>query len=139
MGSKRTERVEDRLRQSVPGDVEPPAWVRTRVMSRVEDELQTGTVDLPTRVSRLTAGVLGAASLAVIALGVVIWQSPTVTDETDGWESTRPMAINLPLPTKISTPTLLQDEAKRIQDDFVHLAGVIRVPLSKLNNAVKQY
>jgi hypothetical protein len=138
MKRARTQHVEDRLRSGVPGDVEPPAWIRTRVISRIEDEPQNGSIDLPTRVSRLTAGVLGAASLAVIALGVVLWQTPTVADDS-GWESTQAVTLDLSFPTKISTPTLLQDEAKRIQDDFVHLAGVVRVPLSKLNSAVKQY
>lgn len=130
--------IEDRLRRDVPGEVEAPAWVRTRVMSRVEDEPQTGSVDLPSRVSRLMAGALGAASLAVIALGIVLWQSPTVADDS-GWESTGPVPLDLSFTTKISTPTLLQDEAKRIQDDMVQLTSVVRVPLSKLREAVERY
>jgi len=130
------EQLESRLRQGVPGEMEPPAWVRTRVMSRIEGMPQDGSAKRPSRVSRFGAGVLGAGVLAVIALGVVLWQSPTVVDDT-GWESPDPVTMNLLFSTKIRTPTLLQDEAELIRGDVVQLTGLVRVPLSKLSDAVR--
>ena len=129
--------VEDRLRADVPGEVEPPAWVRTRVMSWIEDAPQDGSANLPWRVSRFGAGVLGAGVLAVIAFGVVLWQTPTVVDDA-GWESSGPVTMNLLFSTKIRTPTLLQDEARRIQDDVVQLTSLVRVPFGKLSGAIWQ-
>lgn len=127
--------VEQELREQRPGETESPAWIRTRVLSRVESEPQLGS---RSRVSRLGAGVIGGAALAALALSIVLWPASHTVPDTE-WTNAQTVKIDLALSDRLPTTNPLSTEARRLREDMVQITSLVSVPIRKLNDAMKQY
>lgn len=127
--------IESRLRGQNPAEIEPPGWVRTRVMSRVGSEPQAGG---QSAFSRVALGFGGCVAMAAIALAIMLWPSQSAVTHHE-WAAQQPAKINLPISTKIPTYEVYTTESKRLQEDMVQITSLVRVPIRKLNGVVKQY
>ena len=131
--------VESRLRSEKPGEMQAPAWVRTRVIASMDGEAQAMPVH--TRGTRLRAMLAGGLAFAVVAIAGVFWFQPASPSAVnDGWQTDETVKIALPSKVRVTLPDgPLEDEVRNIRADVVEFMGVVRVPMEKLTEASKAF
>lgn len=133
-------KLESRLHGSPPGKAQPPNWVRTRVLSRIESEAQQGSAGPP---AWLLPGVLGAGALAAILIVLTLAPAPSpvppprpIMENPTQWASDEPVRVDLPRVENLRAIEPMSTEARRLEEDARQFASLVRIPLSKLHGVL---